>query len=55
VDSNGVNTAPSISNIVPSVGVEGYRRNGIGYLKSSPNGEKNSYCPQSKWRSRRRE
>ena len=37
VDSNGVNTAPSISNIAPSIGVEGYRRNGIGYLKSSPN------------------
>ncbi len=40
VDSNGVNTAPSISNVAPSIGVEGYRRNGIGYLKSSPNGEK---------------
>ena len=40
VDSNGVNTAPSISNIAPSIGAEGYRRNGIGYLKSSPNGEK---------------
>ena len=40
VDSNGVNTAPSISNVAPSIGFEGYRRNGIGYLKSSPNGEK---------------
>ena len=38
VDSNGVNPAPSISNVAPSIGIEGYRRNSIGYLKSSPDG-----------------
>ncbi|MDG1314154.1 MAG: T9SS type B sorting domain-containing protein, partial [Flavobacteriaceae bacterium] len=40
VDSNGVNTSPSISAVAPSISVDGYRRNGIGYIKSSPNGEK---------------
>ena len=40
VDSDGVNPSPSISNVTPSIGIEGYRRNAIGYLKSSPNGEK---------------
>ena len=27
VDSNGVNPAPSISNVAPSIAIEGYRRN----------------------------
>ena len=40
VDSDGVNPSPSISNVTPSIGIEGYRRNAIGYVKSSPNGEK---------------
>ena len=40
IDSNGVNPAPSISNIAPTIGTDGYRRNAIGYLKSSPDGEK---------------
>ena len=40
VDSNGVNPAPSISNVAPSIAIEGYRRNAIGYLKSSPDGNK---------------
>ncbi|MDG1375300.1 MAG: PKD domain-containing protein, partial [Flavobacteriaceae bacterium] len=40
VDSDGVNPSPSISNVTPSIGIEGYRRNAIGYVKSSPDGEK---------------
>ena len=36
VDSDGVNPSPSISNVTPSIGIEGYRRNAIGYVKSSP-------------------
>ncbi len=38
IDSNGVNLAPVTSTVAPSISVSGYRRNGIGYLKSSPNG-----------------
>ena len=40
VDINGVNTTPIISTVGPIVPAEGYRRNALGYLKASPNGEK---------------
>ena len=40
IDNNGVNLTPIISTVAPSINVSGYRRNGIGYLKSSPDGEK---------------
>jgi gliding motility-associated-like protein len=38
VDATGVTTSPVISTIGPNIGVAGYRRNSIGYLKASPNG-----------------
>jgi gliding motility-associated-like protein len=44
VDSNGVNTTPITSQVPPFITTEGYRRNGIGYLKSSPNGSKLAIC-----------
>lgn len=40
VDGSGVNTNPVISTVGSYVGTSGYRRNAIGYLKASPNGEK---------------
>ncbi|HSD13687.1 MAG TPA: T9SS type B sorting domain-containing protein [Flavobacterium sp.] len=40
IDSNGVDLNPVISVIGPTVSVNGYRRNSIGYLKSSPDGRK---------------
>lgn len=38
IDSNGVNHTPVTSTVTPSINVSGYRRNSIGYLKSSPDG-----------------
>lgn len=40
IDSNGVNQTPVTSQSTPIVPTSGYRRNGIGYMKSSPNGSK---------------
>ncbi|HEY0091238.1 MAG TPA: cell surface protein, partial [Flavobacterium sp.] len=40
ITSAGVNPTPVISTLMPIVPVEGYRRNSIGYMKASPNGEK---------------
>lgn len=40
IDANGVDPNPVISTISPTVPTGGYRRNSIGYLKSSPNGRK---------------
>ncbi len=40
VSSTGVNGTPVVSNSPVSVPVSGYRRNAIGYIKSSPDGSK---------------
>ncbi|WP_431134823.1 T9SS type B sorting domain-containing protein [Psychroserpens mesophilus] len=40
VDTNGVDTNPVISTVGPSVPVQGYRRNSLGYIKASPDGSK---------------
>ena len=40
VDINGVNTTPVESIVGPIVPVSGYRRNALGYIKASPDGEK---------------
>ena len=40
VDGNGVNTTPVISQTNTDVPVGGYKQNGIGYLKVSPDGSK---------------
>lgn len=40
VDAAGVNTSPVVSTIGSTIGTEGYRRNSIGYLKASPDGNK---------------
>ena len=40
IDSNGVNPNPVVTAIDPLVPVSGYRRNGIGQIKVSPNGKK---------------
>ena len=44
VDSNGVNPNPVTSQELPSQGTDGYRRNAIGYMKSSPDGSKVVVC-----------
>ncbi|MBT8265835.1 MAG: T9SS type B sorting domain-containing protein [Bacteroidia bacterium] len=44
VDSDGVNTTPVTSQVNPFITTQGYRRNGIGYLKSSPDGSKLAIC-----------
>lgn len=44
VDSNGVNSTPVTTPITPLITINGYRRNAIGYMKSSPNGEKIAIC-----------
>ncbi|MBT8272485.1 MAG: PKD domain-containing protein, partial [Bacteroidia bacterium] len=44
VDSNGVNPNAVTSQQTPFITTEGYRRNGIGYLKSSPDGSKLAIC-----------
>ncbi|NDI98087.1 T9SS type B sorting domain-containing protein [Flavobacterium sp. LaA7.5] len=40
VTNDGVNETPVITQITPAIPTSGYRRNAIGYLKASPNGEK---------------
>ncbi len=40
VDASGVNTTPVESVTTPLITTNGYRRNAIGYLKSSPDGSK---------------
>jgi gliding motility-associated-like protein len=40
VDAAGVNSTPVITQIAPVVPVSGYRRNSIGCIKASPDGEK---------------
>ncbi|KGO83018.1 gliding motility-associated-like protein [Flavobacterium cauense R2A-7] len=40
VNNSGVDPNPVISTINPFVSINGYRKNSIGYLKSSPNGRK---------------
>ena len=40
IDADGVNSTPVITSINPMVPVTGYRRNGIGQIKASPNGKK---------------
>lgn len=40
VDNNGVNTIPVISQIGPEITFNGYRRNALGYIKSSPDASK---------------
>ena len=44
VDSDGVNPNPIISQTIPNISTAGYRRNGIGYIKSSPDGSKIAVC-----------
>ena len=44
VDANGVNTTPVTTQINPLITLNGYRRNSIGYLKSSPDGTKLAIC-----------
>ena len=40
IDNNGVDLNPIVSTLNPIVPTNGYRRNSIGYLKSSPNGRR---------------
>ena len=40
VEATGVDTNPVISNVPTEVPVSGYRRNALGYLKASPQGDK---------------
>ena len=40
IDENGVTTTPVITQMAPMVPVSGYRRNAIGQIKVSPNGQK---------------
>jgi gliding motility-associated-like protein len=44
VDNNGVNKTPVKTAIMPLISLNGYRRNAIGYLKSSPDGKKLAIC-----------
>ncbi len=44
VDSNGVSPAAVRSQLPPFITTQGYRRNSIGYLKSSPDGTKLAIC-----------
>ncbi|MAB48188.1 MAG: hypothetical protein CMC05_06115 [Flavobacteriaceae bacterium] len=44
IDENGVNNTPVVSQITPLINTDGYRRNAIGYLKSSPDGSKLVIC-----------
>lgn len=41
---NGVNLTPVTSTLEPFITTDGYRRNGIGYMKSSPDGTKIAIC-----------
>ncbi|REG87216.1 T9SS type B sorting domain-containing protein [Winogradskyella sediminis] len=40
IDTNGVQTTPVISQIGPNIPIEGYRRNSLGYIKTSPDASK---------------
>ncbi|MDB4094501.1 PKD domain-containing protein, partial [Flavobacteriaceae bacterium] len=40
VNASGVNTTPVTTQITPNISINGYRRNAIGYMKSSPDGTK---------------
>ncbi len=40
VDNNGINTTPVVTTIGSNISIAGYRRNAIGYLKASPDGQK---------------
>ena len=40
VDATGLNPNPVITTIGSNIGISGYRRNAIGYLKASPDGQK---------------
>ncbi len=40
IDNSGVNTSPQETQIAPLINYTGYRRNGIGYMKASPDGTK---------------
>lgn len=40
IDASGVNTTPVTTTITPTITTAGYRRNSIGYMKSSPDGSK---------------
>ncbi|WP_458629191.1 T9SS type B sorting domain-containing protein [Winogradskyella sp. PC D3.3] len=40
IDTNGVQTTPVISEVGPYIPIEGYRRNSLGYIKSSPDASK---------------
>ena len=44
VDGSGVNTTPISTQIAPLITEQGYRRNGIGYMKASPDGTKIALC-----------
>ncbi len=44
VDATGVNTTPIVTNIIPLINFEGYRRNAIGYMKASPDGSRIAVC-----------
>ncbi|MFD1015977.1 T9SS type B sorting domain-containing protein [Winogradskyella rapida] len=40
IDANGVQTTPVISEVGPYIPIEGYRRNSLGYIKTSPDASK---------------
>ena len=44
VNATGVNTTPVVTNIIPLINFEGYRRNAIGYMKASPDGSRIAVC-----------
>ena len=48
VDGTGVNSTPVVSGVTPSIPVSGYRRNSIGYLKASPDGQKLAIAHQQR-------
>ena len=44
IESSGVNTTPIVTTTTPFISEQGYRRNGIGYMKASPDGSKIAVC-----------
>ena len=44
IQASGVNTTPVVTTTTPLISVQGYRRNGIGYIKASPDGNKIAVC-----------
>ena len=44
IDASGVNTTPVTTPVAPNISIDGYRRNAIGYMKSSPDGTKLVIC-----------